>query len=522
MTRATQSPQESSPGATRRQFLQWGTAVAAASSLVNVAIPQVHAAEDTAASFVCTTAACRSLAAQPGIPTGKPATNSGQRGSGATTTVRAGSASVKLTDDNMAELRAEQKVFDRLWEGEFRANALVLDAGQKICLLSLDALTAPLDVTCRAASRIAAATGIPEDNILICATHTHTGHWTDDCFGSRPNTEFLRRMEEASVRAAVKAVAAIDGENPRAEATVLFGQSQEATVGRNSRLLLKDGSIGWYGYEQEDVIRPTGPYDPDLYVLALRRPDGAYSGLAFNHSVHNIGRIREDCMSPGFYGLAAQEIERRHGAIALYLPGAIGSTHNTTYNNSAVPAAECVHRVVDAVEEALDRLQPAIPGPITVVNRQFTYHVRRFDEAKEAAAVKSYLDRYLPKSGMLEACRKERESMAPHQGEARRLRLQVIRLGDLVFVGIPGELFARLGLEIRRRSPFRHTCIIGLANAYLGYIPDRKAYADGGYQTWAAWQCAMEVGTGEAIVDKAVAMLDELYDAAPPQRRGAS
>jgi len=202
-------------------------------------------------------------------------------------------------------------------------------------------------------------------------------------------------------------------------------------------------------------------------------------------------------------------------------PEAPGGGNCATYNNSAVPAAECVHRVVDAVEEALDRLQPAIPGPVTVFNRQFTYHVRRFDEAKEDAAVKSDLDRYLPKSGMLEACRKERKSMTPHRGEARRMRLQVIRLGDLALVGIPGELFARLGLEIRRRSPFRHTCIIGLANAYLGYIPDRKAYADGGYQTWAAWQSAMEVGTGEAIVDKAVAMLDELYDAAPPQRHGA-
>jgi hypothetical protein len=329
-------------------------------------------------------------------------------------------------------------------------------------------------------------------------------------------------LEEGSVRAAVKAVAAIGDGKSGAQATVLFGRSQEATVGRNSRLLLKGGFIGWYGYEEKDVVRPTGPYDPDLYVMALRRSDGTYGGLAFNHSVHNIGRIREDCKSPGFYGLAAADVERRHGATTLFLPGAIGSTHNATYNNSGVPAAECVHRVVDAVEEALGRLQSALPGPVTVLNRQFTYCVRRFDEAKEAAAVKSYLEKYVPQSGMIRAFRKERELMAPHQGEVRHTRLQVIRLGDLVFVGIPGEMFARLGLELRRRSPFRHTCIIGLANAYLGYIPDRKAYADGGYQTWVAWQSAMEVGTGETMVDQAVAMLDELYDAAPPQRRGAS
>jgi len=115
-----------------------------------------------------------------------------------------------------------------------------------------------------------------------------------------------------------------------------------------------------------------------------------------------------------------------------------------------------------------------------------------------------------------------REEMTPHQGEACQTRLQIIRLGDLVFVGIPGEMFARLGLELRRRSPFRHTCIIGLTNENIGYIPDRRAYADGGYQTWAGGHSKLEVGTGEAMVDQAVAMLDELYDAAPPQRRGAS
>lgn len=183
-----------------------------------------------------------------------------------------------------------------------------------------------------------------------------------------------------------------------------------------------------------------------------------------------------------------------------------------------------MHRVVNAAEEALGRLQPALPGPVQVLNRQFTYHVRRFDEAKEALAVKSYLEKYAPQRTphQIEMFGRMRKEMAPHQGEARHTRLQIIRLGDIAFVGIPGEMFGRLGLELRRRSPFRHTCIIGLANEQIGYIPDRKAYVDGGYQTWVGWHSKLEVGTGEAMVDEAVAILEELYDAAPPQRRGAS
>lgn len=440
-----------------------------------------------------------------------------------TAPVRAASASVRLTDDNMAELHAQKKVFGQPWEGEFRASALVLDAPQRICLVSLDALNPVLSMTRSAAGRIAAATGIPEDNILICATHTHRGPPMSEAFGT-PSAEYVRRLEEGSILAATKAVAAANAAKPDSQATVLFGQSQEATVGRNSRLLLKDGSIGWDGYQEQDVVRPTGPYDPDLHVLALRRADGTYAGLAFNHSVHNIGHVRNECLSPCMYGLAALEVQRRHGATNLFLPGAFGSTHNVTSIDSGVPAAECVHRLVAAIEEGLSCLRPALPGPIGVLNRQFTYRVRRFDEKKEALAVKSYLEKYAPRraASQGEWFHKMRQEMAPHQGEARQTRLQVVRLGDIVFVGVPGEMFARLGLELRRRSPFRHTCIIGLANENIGYIPDRRAYADGGYQTWTGWHSKLEVGTGEAMVDQAVSMLDALYEAAPPQRRPTS
>ena len=48
-----------------------------------------------------------------------------------------------------------------------------------------------------------------------------------------------------------------------------------------------------------------------------------------------------------------------------------------------------------------------------------------------------------------------------------------------------------------------------LANENIGYIPDRKAYADGGYQTRMGRHSKLEVGTGEAMVDQAVAMVDD-------------
>lgn len=76
----------------------------------------------------------------------------------------------------------------------------------------------------------------------------------------------------------------------------------------------------------------------------------------------------------------------------------------------------------------------------------------------------------------------------------------------------PWRDVARLGLDLRRRSPFRHTFLIGLANEEIGYLPDLQAYKDGGYQTWVGQHCAVAPGTGGAMVEQALAMLQEMYD----------
>ncbi len=428
--------------------------------------------------------------------------------------LRAATASVRLTDDNMTALKSTKPVFTVPYEGEFRANALLLQGAERVCLLSCDALDISTRVARRIAERIAAATGIPSTHLLVCATHQHFGPDTIEKAGRPTDFEYLRRIEEGCVLAASRAAARLD--DPAAEARetaaeLFFGLSQEATVGSNSRPLLRDGSIGWAGYREEDVVRPTGPFDPDLPVLALRRPGRGYAGILFNHSVHNNVRVVKNVWSPCFYGMAALDLERRHEATTLFLPGACGSTHNRTYQ---LPGSECAYRVMAAVEEALEGAVPNPPEPMRALRRPFRYRMRTFDEGREAAAVEDYLRKYDPKQPGVDAAffRRMRDEVAPFQGEAREADLQVIRLGAVALVAIPGQLFARLGLELRRRSPFRHTIVVGLANGAVSYIPDRKAYADGGYQTWVG-NAQFDPGTGERLVDEALELLHVAWDA---------
>ena len=99
--------------------------------------------------------------------------------------------------------------------------------------------------------------------------------------------------------------------------------------------------------------------------------------------------------------------------------------------------------------------------------------------------------------------------VAAREGKPQEVEVQVIALGDdLAWVSMPGEIFVELGLEVKRSSPFRHTIIAELANGAIGYIPSRRAYAQGNYEVVSA-RCAE--GSGEMLVDAAVKMLGELH-----------
>ena len=80
----------------------------------------------------------------------------------------------------------------------------------------------------------------------------------------------------------------------------------------------------------------------------------------------------------------------------------------------------------------------------------------------------------------------------------------------MAIVGVPAEFFTGLGIEIKKRSPFKETYVAELANDWIGYLPDREAHQLGGYQTWMGLHSFAEVGTGERVVDEVVDMLNEL------------
>jgi len=416
----------------------------------------------------------------------------------------AASAAEIVADDSMVIAGGIHPGYAHGQEGKLRASALVVAGGkEKLCLVSCDVLMFNRDMVDEVTKRIESECGIPFENILISATHTHHAPSTVRVHGYDRDAVFCGRLKEAIFKAARDANKKLKTDHG---ARMFFRLGQESSVGQNSRLLLEDKTIYWVG-PRDDALRPTGPFDPELPVIAFRKPDGSLEALLFSHSTHNIGTRPGNVRSPGFCGLAAQELEEELGGTVIFLLGAAGSTHNLN-----LPADEMVFRMKAAVKEALSEAQSRDLRMLGSVKEEFEYRVRRFDEEAEANAVTRYCSKRLggDPGPTIEVFRGMRRELALHQGEVRKTWLQAMLLGDVALVGVPGELFTSLGMEMKRRSPFRHTYIVELANDYIGYIPDEEGFALGGYQVWTGFHSWVERGTGERIVNEAVRLLSRL------------
>ncbi|MFO0939387.1 MAG: hypothetical protein U0930_01335 [Pirellulales bacterium] len=387
-------------------------------------------------------------------------------------------------------------------EGRLQATATVLIGNTKLCLVAADILMMNRDYLDQATKRIEQECQIPFDNILINSSHTHHAPSTVTIHGYQRDEEFCRRTVDAIVEAAQAAnQKALNAESSQ----LLFRLGQEATVGQNSRQLLKDGKIYWIG-ARDGFVRPTGPFDVDLPVIAFRQPSGKYSAVLFNHSTHCIG-TRSGKRSASFYGLAAQEISDELATPLTFLSGAAGSTHNLSLDCN-----EMIIRMKLAVREALDKAAATNDVHLAAKKVEFEYRIRKFDEATEDQAVVDYCQTYAASHAneIISVFRDSRKKLKDQQGQSRKTWLQVVQLGNIYLVAVPAEFFTTLGLEIKRRSPFQNTFVCGLSNDYVGYLPNREAFPLGGYQTWTGLHSFAEQGTGEAIVDECVKLLESM------------
>lgn len=405
---------------------------------------------------------------------------------------------------------------------ELHARCLVLDDGKtRLAIVVCDGCMIPREIMDAAKALIAQRSGIPAGRVLISATHTHTGPTCTPVFQSDPDKEYQQFLAVRIADAVQRAV------NNLAPAQIAWGVGKEPNQVFNRRWRMKPGTVlaDPFGgtndlvkmnppVESPDLLAPAGPTDPDVSILAVQTPEGKPIAVLANYSLHYVGTSRSEDISADYFGAFCDRIQALLGAdrqdppfVALLSNGTSGDINNINFRKRqpAKGPYEQINLVADVVAREVHRVYRGLEFrdwvALGVAQKEITLGVRLPDEADIVRA-----ERILAQAkgrelrGHEEVYARETVLMKAFPKEVPVI-LQIMRVGDLGIAAIPCEVFAEIGLEIKRQSPLKPSFTIELANGYNGYLPTPVQHKLGGYETWRARSSYLAVDASTKIFD---------------------
>lgn len=414
---------------------------------------------------------------------------------------------------------------------ELHAKCLVLDDGKtKLALVLLDVLGIHASVSTEARKLIQESVGIPAEQVMICAVHTHSA---TSALGPNIYYEKDRAMDNYQSflvhRIADGVKCALNNLRP-AQFAYVTAEAPEHVF--NRRWHMKPGKmpVNPFGTIDKakmnppagspDLVGPAGPTDPTVSVLAFREPDGKPISVFACYSLHYVGGVGSGHISADYFAMFGAEVahlleaERQDPPfVAMMANGTSGDINNINflhprpykgpYAQMRAVADDVAKKVCDALAKAKyqDRVTLAARyRELPVGTRQLTPEEKAWAEKTLAAPA--------DKSKRVDYSRiyAQRATNLAKKPAITPIPLQVFRIGDVCLGTMPCEVLCEIGLEFKKRSPVQPAFLISLAHGYFGYLPPPKQHELGGYETW--------IGTNMLERQASVRMLDALVEMA--------
>ena len=422
---------------------------------------------------------------------------------------------------------------------ELHARCLVLDDGQtKLALVVIDLLGIDRCVSLDARELIEKETGIPAANVLISAVHTHSAA---SALGVPIAARFVFPQKADDYQCFVARRIA-DGvrcaANRMRPAQLGFTTAQAPEHVFNRRWFLKPGTIPpnpFGGIDQAktnppagspNLVKPAGPTDPTVSILAVREPGGRPIAVFSCYSLHYVGGVGPGDISADYYGMYCGRLERlMHGdqqdppMVAMMANGTSGDVNNISFVHPrpAKKPYEQMRFVADDIaakaHAALAKVEYRDRVTLAARYREPLIATRR-PSAEQIQWAKQTLAKPAPKPGKVDISHfyAQRTLHMANYVVSIPVPLQVLRIGDVCLGSMPNEVFCETGLEFRKRSPQQPAFLISLAHGCFGYLPTPRQYEFGGYETWLG-SSRFEPQASEKMLGALLEMAAEVRDA---------
>ena len=389
---------------------------------------------------------------------------------------------------------------------ETYATCVALKQGDTTFLFfTVDAISCQDSVANNLRDSIKAELGIPQENVLVGATHTHSGA---DWNGS---------TSAGCLKAAKDAIADL------APATMLAGTTKLENMNFVRHYLMNDGTYygSNFGSTESGFKAHALDVDNEMSLIKLDRGDKK-DILMVNWQAHPASAARQadyNGISADFVGYARKKVEMEAGVHFAYYTGASGNVNPRSQIESENPETSKTYQSYGAslgaqIITAMEQLQPAESTETKTAKNKFEVEVdHSWDHmAAEASKVVGVWKQQSLEAGH-KLAREYGFSSAYHANAithrsiykgVQTKTLTAVRLGDVAFINNDYEMFCDHGQYVKENSPFDVTFVI---TGCSGYIANEAAYD---YRSYESDTSPYVKGTGEKLAEEMARLLNTM------------
>ncbi|MBI3610226.1 MAG: neutral/alkaline non-lysosomal ceramidase N-terminal domain-containing protein [Nitrospirae bacterium] len=367
------------------------------------------------------------------------------------------------------------------------ARALAISDGREtVILVSLDLLAVTDDLFRSIFEKVHAVLPLPEENLLIAATHTHSGpgslgkrFWETLAAGPF-NAGVFEQTTDRAARAVIEAYRRLQ------PAVMAYGRADAGD--RIQNRMIRDG-----------------PTDPDLSFLLFKTPEGRPLAYLVNFSAHpTLLRSTNRLLSGDFPAAVSRTLEKEDGrqeteqagsaeAVALYTSGAVADQRarppagKDVYERTARMGRELAQRVLTAGAHL------SFQNRATISSRSLWIELPPPQiKVNEARRLPGWIGRALLDD---------------------KTRVQVVQIDRTLLLAVPCDLGSEIGLVLKRRAAASgfEAVVIGFANDYIGYVIPGKYYSSPAYEAFMSFN-------GPHMEDYLTDILEKMIEGFNPPR----
>ena len=439
-----------------------------------------------------------------------------------------GYAKVDITPEDSVPLTGFGNTNQRMSEGYqtplFATCIVLTDAeGNSSVIIGYDLTGSKAGVISTLRSSISTEYSIPEENIIQCASHMHSG---PDLSSQHLN---IQRYIPVFAQKVKDMVAEAWADRAPADLYTATAETEGLNFIRTYILQAPDGSLMYAGYQSDisDTGYPVVGYesepDRDLQLLKFDRGEDKSPVMIANFQTHpHRGDSKGNyLMNANLVGAFRDEMNKKKGYDVVYLIGASGNINpETPIEEENVTAnfteqGQALARFALEVEDSYEKISG---GTIKAVSASFQSEVNQADSDLLDVALEAQV--LWKETNSVAAVRKEFLDDGIHSPyhanaiinrsklkENKSFTIWAVSFGDVGIAVAPYEMYDTNGMFIKENSPQKLTLISTCSNGGNGYFPSDLAFDHGGYEVDITTYAR---GAAEKLADLYVELLTEL------------